>query len=302
MTPALWRPRTYAVPTVPTTYGSSLMHSSTRPQRGSRTTSSTGASPWWMPSLAMLSPIAAPIRSTRSGSKLAPHDSGVGKVAAFQAARPVRHSSWTIAGMPRRVFGSEPALGVPEPRRAGRRLDRAGAEDPGEVAEPVRGERLELRRVVSASSRPATVRPPRRPRSREPRGRRSARASPPTSSAPAGPGRGRWLARRTRALPLRQRGRLHSDLLSRSFLTSRSARPSRPLGSESDAGSALDGALQPADDPLLHRQEEDQGGDHRERREGEDARGVLGVLGGEAATPSGSVCAAGSLRINSGSR
>src|SRR5450756_2222791 len=35
---------------VPTRYGSSPMHSSTRPQRGSRMTSRTGARPWWMPS------------------------------------------------------------------------------------------------------------------------------------------------------------------------------------------------------------------------------------------------------------
>ena len=42
---------------VPTTYGSSEMHSSTRPHRGSRTTSSTGASPWWMPSARIEPPI-----------------------------------------------------------------------------------------------------------------------------------------------------------------------------------------------------------------------------------------------------
>ncbi len=56
-----------------------------------------------MPSSAMDRPIAAPISSVRSGSKAAPHARGVGNVAAFHAARPVRHSSCTIAGMPSRV-------------------------------------------------------------------------------------------------------------------------------------------------------------------------------------------------------
>ncbi|CPU65322.1 Uncharacterised protein [Mycobacteroides abscessus] len=102
-TPASWRPRTYAVPTVPTRYGSSPTHSSTRPQRGSRTTSSTGARPWWTPSVRIDSPTSRAISSTRSGSNDAPHASGVGYVAACHAARPVRHSSCTIAGIPSRV-------------------------------------------------------------------------------------------------------------------------------------------------------------------------------------------------------
>ncbi len=88
---------------VPTRYGSSAMHSSTRPQRGSRITSSTGESPWWMPSARIEDPIAAAISVTRSGSNAAPQASGVGKVAARHADRPVRHSSCTIAGMPSRV-------------------------------------------------------------------------------------------------------------------------------------------------------------------------------------------------------
>ena len=53
-----------------------------------------------MPSCRIDSPIAAAISATSSGSKDAPQASGVGKVAAFHAASPVRHSSWTIAGMP----------------------------------------------------------------------------------------------------------------------------------------------------------------------------------------------------------
>ncbi len=71
-------PRTYAAPTVPTRYGSSPMVSSVRPQRWSRVTSSTGASPWCTPAARMLAPMRAAIASTSSGSKLAPHDSGTG--------------------------------------------------------------------------------------------------------------------------------------------------------------------------------------------------------------------------------
>jgi len=51
----------------------------------------------------MDSPMARPISATRPGSNAAPQASGVGNVAARQAARPVRHSSWTRAGMPSRV-------------------------------------------------------------------------------------------------------------------------------------------------------------------------------------------------------
>ena len=82
------------------------MHSSTRPHRASRTTSSTGASPWCTPSDRIVVPIAVAIRSTRSGSNEAPHDSGAGNVVARQAASPVRHSSCTIAGMPSRVLST----------------------------------------------------------------------------------------------------------------------------------------------------------------------------------------------------
>ncbi len=92
-----------------------------------------------MPSARIEAPIAAPISSTSSGSKAAPHASGVGKVAAVQAARPVRHSSCTIAGMPSRVpvtsrrWNSHSHAGPLD------RVDRAGAVRPGEVPEPVRG-------------------------------------------------------------------------------------------------------------------------------------------------------------------
>ncbi|MNW50433.1 hypothetical protein D3C74_278860 [compost metagenome] len=72
------RPCTYAVATVPTRYGSSPMVSSTRPQRASRTTSSTGARPWCTPTERMSRPIAAAMRRTSAGSNDAPHDSGTG--------------------------------------------------------------------------------------------------------------------------------------------------------------------------------------------------------------------------------
>ena len=41
----------------------------------------------------MLAPTAAAMSRTRSGSKDAPQESGVGKIVADQAAKPVRHSS-----------------------------------------------------------------------------------------------------------------------------------------------------------------------------------------------------------------
>ena len=78
MTPEVSSPRTYAAPIVPTRYGSSPMVSSTRPQRASRTTSSTGARPWCTPTERMSAPMAAAIRSMISGSKVAPHETGTG--------------------------------------------------------------------------------------------------------------------------------------------------------------------------------------------------------------------------------
>jgi hypothetical protein len=76
--PADSSPRTYAVPTVATRYGSSPIVSSVRPHRASRTTSSTGARPWWIPTDRRLRPISAAIRSTSAGSNVAPHASGTG--------------------------------------------------------------------------------------------------------------------------------------------------------------------------------------------------------------------------------
>jgi len=78
MMPADSTPAMYAAPNVPTTYGSSPIVSSTRPQRASRTTSTTGARPWWTPSPAIVAPISAPIRRTSAGSNVAAQASGVG--------------------------------------------------------------------------------------------------------------------------------------------------------------------------------------------------------------------------------
>ena len=50
----------------------------------------------------MSRPIAAAIRSTSSGSKVAPHASAAGYTVAPKLVKPVRHSSCTIAGMPSR--------------------------------------------------------------------------------------------------------------------------------------------------------------------------------------------------------
>ena len=58
--------------------------------------------PWWIPRVRMVSPICAPICSTRAGSKDAAQHSGEGKIVARQAASPVRISSCTWAGMPNR--------------------------------------------------------------------------------------------------------------------------------------------------------------------------------------------------------
>ena len=57
-----------------------------------------------MPSSRIDSPIErAHLVDQRPGRTTAPHASGVGNVAAFHAASPVRHSSCTSAGMPSRV-------------------------------------------------------------------------------------------------------------------------------------------------------------------------------------------------------
>ncbi len=122
-------------------------------------------------------PSPSPRRS--SGSKDAPHARGVGNVAAFQAARPVRHSSCTIAGMPEPGLGAEASLLAPQPLRTLDRIDRAGAVHARQVADAVRASRPR-----TASTRPArrpSARPARRPG--RPSSRPAGRSSPPASSA-----------------------------------------------------------------------------------------------------------------------
>ena len=92
-----------------------------------------------MPSSRIDSPDqAAPSPRRASGSKDAPQASGVGNVAAFHAARPVRHSSCTIAGMPSRVCVAQAPLLRPQPRGPLDRIDRSRAVHAREVADAVR--------------------------------------------------------------------------------------------------------------------------------------------------------------------
>src|SRR6202000_2530791 len=101
----------------------------------------------------MVAPKAALISPTSSESNEAPQASGVGKIVAPQAAKPVRHSSCATAGMPSLLGAgtgrAEPAgrahLGLQCGERAhpGRGRDRAGAEYPGELAEAVLDQLLE---------------------------------------------------------------------------------------------------------------------------------------------------------------
>ena len=164
------------------------MHSSTRPQRGSRTTSSTGASPWWMPSCRIDRPMTAPTCSTSSGSNAAPHASGVGNVAAFHAARPVRHSSCTSAGIAQPGLPLQATLLGPQPRGALVGFDGTGAVDAGELADAVAGDLGQGRRRAPPPSRPAWAR---RPRS----GRASSRRAAPSSPRASWPPAGRWHGR-----------------------------------------------------------------------------------------------------------
>ena len=94
--------------------------------------------PWWMPRVLMISPIRAPIVSTRAGSKVAAQHKGEGKMVACQAARPVRISSCTWAGMPNRFAAITARWRCGQRAHALARLDRRGAERPGELSQPVR--------------------------------------------------------------------------------------------------------------------------------------------------------------------
>ena len=91
-----------------------------------------------MPRLRIVRPIAAPTASTSSGSKLAPQDSGAGKTVACQVLRPVRHSSCTSAGMPKRLAATISRCGRGEPASTHRRGRRHRAERSRQLAEAVR--------------------------------------------------------------------------------------------------------------------------------------------------------------------
>ena len=56
-----------------------------------------------MPTVCMVRPKALAMSRTSAGSNEAPQASGVGKIVAVQAAKPVRHSSCATAGMPNRL-------------------------------------------------------------------------------------------------------------------------------------------------------------------------------------------------------
>ena len=131
--------------------------------------------------------------------------------------------------------GDQPALGLPQRAAPGRRLDRAGAEHPGEVAEPVRRELLELRRRRRRASRPAAARPPRRPRP-APTQRPTIWASFSSSviCASRAQRRGRWArAPDSRAVGRSGQGRRpnigHGASVTRSCRRSQAARTGQPL-------------------------------------------------------------------------
>ena len=85
----------------------------------------------------MVTPICAPIRSTRSGSNVAPQHSGDGYTVACQAASPVRHSSCTRAGIPSRPAATIWRWVSATARAPSAGVDRRGAEGPGELPEAV---------------------------------------------------------------------------------------------------------------------------------------------------------------------
>jgi hypothetical protein len=83
----------------------------------------------------MLAPTAAAIWRTSSGSKDAPQASGVGKMVAVQAAKPVRHSSCATNAEPARRDDLRLQLAQRAGGLGGRQ--RPGAEHPGELAQAV---------------------------------------------------------------------------------------------------------------------------------------------------------------------
>ena len=135
---------------MPTRYGSSPMVSSTRPQRASRTTSSTGARPWCTPTRAHVGADAArPSRATRSGSNDAPQlTAAPGRRWPPRSAKPARHSSCASAGMPKRFAATIRCCARMSDERPDRRVDGRRAERPRQLAEPAGRHRVEVDVVV----------------------------------------------------------------------------------------------------------------------------------------------------------
>ena len=98
-----WIPRTYARPITVARYGSSPYVSSTRPQRGSRVVSITGASAWRAPISSIRRRRVVAIASTSSGSNEAAAPIDCWNTGAPRPSTPWSDSSWTIAGIPSRV-------------------------------------------------------------------------------------------------------------------------------------------------------------------------------------------------------
>ncbi len=138
---------TNARPICVTRYGSSPKVSSSRPHRGSRQTSSTGDRPWWAP-IARIWTADRVGRSPRlcSGRNVAATPIACGNTVASRAISPAQISSWTIAGIPRRVCSSEVTLDVVGERGRVGGAEVARAADAGDVPDAVGEHRCRARR------------------------------------------------------------------------------------------------------------------------------------------------------------
>ena len=284
------------------------MHSSTRPQRASRTTSRTGARPWCTPSARMEEPIAAPICLDQLGVEgRAPRQRrGEGRrLPGGQAGQALLVGE---GGDAQPGLALEPGAARP---RAATRARSAGST--GRVPKtrvrcpsPWRANSSSCAGVASSASRPAagaTTSPSSvEPRSRPSGASFSSQGHPgvqaSTRSETTGSAGTSTARSVTRVTPGQ---RWHAASCGRVAWVASPGTARAGVGAGAGR-SALDRSGEAADDPALEQREEDQRRDHRQRREGEDRRGVDGVLGGEVATPSGSVYDVSLPRMNSGSR
>ena len=173
-----------ATPKRETRYGSSPNVSSVRPQRGSRQTSSTGARPWCAPTARIWTRIASASSSARSGSQVLARPIACGKTTASRAISPEQISSWTIAGIPRRVSSTSWRWIAFASARRALCVERARARDPRDLA-----------RGRSGGARRRSRRARSRRRAGRPTHFRAARPSPPASCAGGDPRRARRAAR-----------------------------------------------------------------------------------------------------------